>query len=109
VLFVGAAVSGIIDFGAMRVDHVAADISRLLGSLAGADGAAWRLGVAAYEVVRPLSEPEHKLVGAFDQSNLLMAGLNWVDWIFCRRLHFEDPQAIIDRVDRLLARLEEIP
>lgn len=109
VLFVGARVSGIVDFGAMRHDSVAADVSRLLGSMAGSDRDAWQQGLAAYESVRPLSEDERTLVAAFDQSGLLMSGLNWVDWIFRRGIRFDNAQAVVERVDWLLARLEREP
>ncbi len=52
VLFVGDDVSGLVDFGAMQPDSVAADIARLLGSLAGDDRQAWTIGLAAYESVQ---------------------------------------------------------
>ncbi|OHB81625.1 MAG: hypothetical protein A2W31_12235 [Planctomycetes bacterium RBG_16_64_10] len=108
VLFVGPRVSGIVDFGAMRYDNVAADISRLLASMAGSDQAAWHTGLAAYQSVRPLSEAEQSLVAAFDRSSLLMAGLQWVDWIYDAHRLFDDQQAILARVDRLLMRLEQL-
>ena len=41
VLFVGDAVSGIVDPAAARTDTVAADISRLVGSLVGDDPRGW--------------------------------------------------------------------
>ena len=49
VLFTGDRVTGLIDFGAMKNDSVAADLSRLLGSLAGDDVGGWECGLAAYQ------------------------------------------------------------
>ncbi len=52
VLFEGNQVSGIIDFGAMRMETVAGDVARLLGSMAGDDLLAWQQGLAAYQTLR---------------------------------------------------------
>src|SRR5262249_47353632 len=51
VLFEGERVSGLIDFGAMAIDCVAADIARLLGSLVGDNVQPWLQGLNAYERV----------------------------------------------------------
>ena len=48
VLFEGDAVTGLIDYGSVRMDHVAADLARLLGSLVGDDRGQWEWGLAAY-------------------------------------------------------------
>ena len=53
VLFVDDAVSGIVDPAAARTDTVAADISRLVGSLVGDDPRGWTVALAAYQSVRP--------------------------------------------------------
>jgi homoserine kinase type II len=106
ILFVGNRVTGVIDYGAMRVDNVATDASRLLGSLAGNDVEAWHLGLAAYQSVRPMQPPEESLVGAFDRSGLLMAGVQWIEWIYADGRHFEDQRAILKRIDHLLQRLD---
>jgi len=105
VLFVSTRVSGIIDFGAMRYETVAAAVGRLLGSMAGSDREAWFTGLAAFESVYSLSREERTLVAAFDQSGLLMSGLNWIEWIYCDQRRFDNRQAIVARVDRLTARL----
>ena len=54
VLFEGDSVSGLIDFGAMRVESVAGDVARLMGSLAGDDSAARRTAIEAYKQENPL-------------------------------------------------------
>ena len=48
------------------------------------------------------------LARAFDHSTVLMAGLNWVDWIYRQRRTFENRQAIPGRLDDILARLNRL-
>ena len=106
VLFEGDRVSGLIDFGSVQFDNVAANVARLLGSMLGDDAAAWQRGLAAFETVRPLSDVEKSLVSAFDKSTVLMAGLNWLQWFFREGRQFDDRGAVIARVDTILARME---
>jgi homoserine kinase type II len=101
VLFQGERVSGLIDFGSLRIDNVGTDIARLLGSLAGDDTGAWQEGLDAYGAIRPLSDIERTLLSAFDRSTVLMAGLNWLDWIYRQGRQFEDPQAVLARIDEI--------
>lgn len=105
VLFVGDEVSGIVDFGSLRADHVACDIARLLGSMAGDDPQAWQRGLEAYQSVRPLEADELLLVAAFDKSTVLMGGLQWLEWIYLENRQFADRAAVMVRVDEFLARL----
>ena len=83
VLFTGDEVTGIIDFGAMDVDTPATDVARLLGSLVGDDAAGWQTGLAAYSAscghCRPTKcKPSRRL----DTSGTLLAGCNWIRWIY---------------------------
>ncbi len=105
VLFEGDKVSGIVDFGSMRPENVAADVARLLGSLAGDVAADWQRGLAAYEQIRPLSADELRLVGAFDRSTVLMGGLQWLEWLYLEEHVFSDPAGVLARVDEFVARL----
>jgi homoserine kinase type II len=106
VLFDGDCVTGLIDFGALRIESVAGDVSRLLDSLAGDDLAAWQQGLAEYGRVRPLSAAELHLVDAFDESLTLLSGMNWLDWIFIRRRQFDDLTQIASRLKSVIDRLE---
>ena len=108
VLFDGDRVSGLIDFGSMAPDNVAADVARLLGSMARDDPHLWGAGLQAYRSVRALGEAEVSLVHAFDQSTVLMAGLNWIDWIYRQRRAFENREAIPGRLDEIIRRLEHL-
>ena len=105
VLFVGDEVSGFVDFGALRLDHVAADISRLLGSLVGDDARRRAAALAAYEAVRPLRAEDNLLIEAYDRSSTLLSGINWIEWICLDRRRFENPQRVLGRLDQILARL----
>src|SRR5438132_699578 len=55
VFFVGEEVTGIIDFGSVRIDHVAVDLARVLGSMVEDDGQARAAGLDSYSHRRPLS------------------------------------------------------
>ncbi|MGI8980180.1 MAG: phosphotransferase enzyme family protein [Pirellulaceae bacterium] len=107
VLFVGDEVTGIVDFGAMRVDSAACDLSRLLGSLVGNDRDTWEFTRLVYNSTRPLYADEWKLAQALDEANVILGGLNWLDWICVQGRIFEDYAAIFARLDDYLARLEE--
>lgn len=108
VLFVGDEVSGLVDFGALRPESVAADLARLLGSLAGDDGSDWQLGLEAYQKIRPLSVAEALLVTAFDRSQVLLASLSWLEWIYLEGRRFDDRTAVLARLDENLERLAKL-
>jgi Ser/Thr protein kinase RdoA (MazF antagonist) len=105
VLFDGEKVSGIVDFGAMRVEAVAGDVARLLGSLAGDDLRQWRVGMQAYEEIRTLSVQDRELVSAFDVSSVLLSGLQWVEWLYAEGRQFEDWKGVLTRMEANLTRL----
>lgn len=108
VLFTGERVSGLIDFGAMKNDSVAADLSRLLGSLAGDDLRDWRHGLEAYQRVRTLSQHELQLIGTLDSSTILLSGMNWLRWIYLENRRFDDPARVAIRLMGIAARLESL-
>ena len=110
VLFLGDEVSGLVDAGALRPENVAADVARLLGSLAEDDrsGAVKRGNLAAYELafVR-FSEAEATLVAAFDTSGVLLGGINWLSWIYEQQRVFDRPDAVQARLDYFCRRLAQ--
>jgi homoserine kinase type II len=109
VLFTGNKVTGLIDFGAMRIDTVASDIARLLGSMAAGDQDAWTAGLAAYRERRPLSDIEIELIAAFDLSTVVLGPMLWVDWIYLQRREFADRAKVLARIDRQLLRMRRLP
>lgn len=108
ILFIENDVTGIIDFGAMRFESVAGDIARLLGSLAKDNREMWRIGMNSYETVRSLSDVERKLIRVFDESTVLLSGMNWLEWIFVDGRQFYGMERILFRLNETLARLEHL-
>jgi Ser/Thr protein kinase RdoA (MazF antagonist) len=106
VLFEGDAVTGIVDYGSAKVDHPAADLARLLGSLVGNDAAAWATGLDAYASVHPLSPDEQSLARALDRTGVILGAANWLRWLYHDGRPFADRQLVADRLAGLVCRLE---
>ncbi len=109
ILFIGAKVSGIIDYGAARVDTVATDLARLLGSLVPADPIGWQLGLQSYEQIRPLSPTERSLIGPLERASAVLAGHNWIRWLFVTGRTFASLEAVTCRLRTIDARLSSGP
>jgi homoserine kinase type II len=100
VLFTGNEVSGIIDFGAVDIDTPTTDIARLLGSLSVSNldrVKVWNDGLAAYKSVRPLSDDEVRAIYALESSSRILAGCNWIRWIYKEGRQFEDHEHVLNR------------
>ncbi len=102
ILFQNAQVTGIVDYGAMRTDSVAIDISRLLGSLAKEDDQLWRTGLDAYQTHRPLRADEQQMLPILNRSTLALSGMNWLRWICLERREFPDWGRVFRRIDEIL-------
>lgn len=96
--------SGIVDFGAMNLDTVSADLSRLCGSFLGDDREGWSQALKFYGKQIELSEAEKGLIEIYDRSSVLMSGLNWIDWIFVEKRQFADLGSIEIRLRKNLTR-----
>ncbi|MCH2180671.1 MAG: phosphotransferase [Mariniblastus sp.] len=106
ILFTGNEVSGIVDFGAMQLDHVSLDLARLLGSLVGdPDDPDWLAALEHYCSYRPLLNYEIEVIRLLDQSAVLLSSLNWLRWIVLEKREYEDWQAVQRRIDILGQRL----
>ena len=108
VLFTGDEVTGIIDFGAMRIDTPLTDIARLVGSLVADDGEARNFALDAYSQIRPLSGSDRRLIDLLDASNVVLGALNWLRWLYIERRQFENMPAVMRRMDAIIARLEAV-
>jgi len=108
VLYSDNEVSGLIDAHACRTECVATDLARLLGSLVADDRPAWDEGLAAYIEVRPLGVAERGLVELFDESAVLLNGLTWLEWHCVERRRFGEPRIVVDRLQRIVCRLETL-
>jgi Ser/Thr protein kinase RdoA (MazF antagonist) len=106
VLFEGDAVTGLVDYGSVKVDHAATDLARLLGSLVPDDRARTAAGLAAYGRLRPLSLQEQTLVGVLDETGALLGLANWLRWLYRDGRRFEDRAAVVRRLAELVTRVE---
>ncbi|MGI9430049.1 MAG: phosphotransferase enzyme family protein [Bythopirellula sp.] len=108
VLFQGEEVSGLLDFGAVAVDSVAADIARLLGSIAHDQPECWQAGIDAYCQERPLNLEERRAIASFDQGGLICSATNWVRWLFVEERSFPQIHALHDQLIWLRDRLRAL-
>lgn len=99
-------VSGVVDYGAMTIDHPAIDLARLLGSYE-IDDRSQRSDLLELSFA-PLSGDERLLVEAFDRSGALLSPFRWLWWLFVERRTFRDPEAVAARFDVLLQRLTRL-
>jgi len=65
----------------------------------------WRHGLAAYSTIRPLSKQESLAVFALDASGTILAGCNWIRWIYIERRRFDNRAQVVERFRRICARM----
>ncbi|WP_435022295.1 phosphotransferase enzyme family protein [Tundrisphaera sp. TA3] len=106
-LFDGGRLTGLIDFGAMGMETVAADLARLMGEWLGADLPARALAEASYRAIRPLDDGEARLIPAFEAANAVLGAGRWARWHFFEGRRFEDPDAVAEGLRRCLRRMDE--
>jgi Ser/Thr protein kinase RdoA (MazF antagonist) len=106
VLFDGDRVTGLVDYGSVKIDHVAVDLARLLGSLVGEDKEMQAAGLQAYRAVRPLSVEEESLVSVLDETGTVLGAANWLRWLYHEGRRYEDRNAVARRLAALVQRME---
>jgi homoserine kinase type II len=111
VLFTGDHVSGIVDFGALRMAAVVGDVARLLGSLAIDDHQLWEWGLQAYREAQPqgdkhADDTQRQFVRTWDAANVALSGLQWVQWLFVEGRFFSAYATVQQRMDEHLMRLQ---
>jgi Ser/Thr protein kinase RdoA (MazF antagonist) len=107
ILFEGDAVTGVIDFGATRIDHPATDVGRLIGSLVADDEIGWATALAAYRSVRALSWEEESLARLLDRSGAVIGLFNWLRWCGRGERTFSDRDAVTKHLLGLIERIEK--
>jgi Ser/Thr protein kinase RdoA (MazF antagonist) len=107
VLFENDQVTGIIDFGAARIDSPVTDLARYLGDTVGSDRRGWNVFLKAYEEIRPLTLHERQLIGVLHRSGIVAAAIYWLERIKCDTA-FEMSDDVRQRLERLLHSLEEL-
>jgi Ser/Thr protein kinase RdoA (MazF antagonist) len=108
VLFEGERVTGIVDYGALRIDTPLTDIARLVGSLVEDDARLRKVALDAYSAVRPLPAADRELVDLLDYTSVLISLANWAHWLYVDRREFDDLSAIEARVSKLAGRLQRL-
>lgn len=117
VLYVEDQVTGIIDYGAMKVDEPATDLARLLGSLEPFDAVLREKAVARYnELLAPTGAPipaatapsvDWQRVNMLDRSGSLLTALQWLQWLVVERRKFSVAIELLQKRWQLaLARLD---
>lgn len=106
VLFTDKEVTGIIDFGAMRIDEPTTDLVRLLGSLEPHDRAARRQALRAYASMAPSIDLNRFAV--LDEAATLLSAAQWMQWLVIEQQTFEQPiEVSIQRWRRFVTRFED--
>jgi homoserine kinase type II len=105
-LFTGDVLTGLVDYGSVKIDHVAVDLARLLGSLVGDDASSWALALRAYREVRQLTPDEERLAHALDRTGVVLGAANWLRWLYLEQRRYDDRAAVADRLAALVLRLE---
>lgn len=106
VLFTEDDVTGLVDFGSAKTDHVAVDLARLLGSLVEDDPALREAGLDAYDREAGLSAEERALVDVLDRTAAVLSLANWLRWIYCDERDIADDDRAAARVAGLVRRVE---
>jgi Ser/Thr protein kinase RdoA (MazF antagonist) len=87
VLFTDETVTGVIDFGALRIDEPTTDLVRLLSSLEPLNASKQELGLAAYESLRKMKIDRNRF-GVLRQVAMLLAAFQWMQWLVIERREF---------------------
>lgn len=101
VLFTGSSVTGIVDYGAMGVDHPAVDLARLLGDLTASDTDLFMNGLAAYCRAGGQLDVPDQVVRALDRSGAVCSLIGWL-------VRFSRGQGLELNTQRVVARLEQL-
>ena len=106
VLFTGNAVTGLIDFGGAKVDHVAIDLARLLGSMVHDDAEAWAAGLKAYAGAANCSSQDVALIRALHETGTVLGAASWLMWLYKHQRPFDDRTAVARRLRELVEQME---
>ncbi|MDC0273912.1 phosphotransferase [Planctomycetaceae bacterium] len=105
VLWTANQVTGLIDFGACRIENPMIDLSRLLGSYFIDDSESYQKAIGWYDEIRSVSTSERKLFSVLDRSQRLLAGMTWIDRLVLTAHPLNDWSAVENRLDEILPRL----
>ena len=109
VLFERNSVSGIIDFGAIGIDHPAVDLARLLIDYTQRDESLFAVGIAAYRRVRGEFEVPDEFVRLLSRSGAVCSVLGWLVRLVVRREAVLDFRPILSRLEPLVVGMARLP
>lgn len=79
ILFTDRNITGMVDYGGMRMDHPAQDFARLFTSMAEVPLDVRRQALAAYH---PVTQEFEALLGVLEKCGLLIGIINWLTWLW---------------------------
>ncbi|MHC2070920.1 phosphotransferase [Bremerella sp. T1] len=106
--FQGEKLTGLFDLGSMRWDNVALDVARLASEVAEEGQIDWPFAFEAMQKHRPLSPPEERLAIILDAANVLLTGLNWIQWLVVDGISFRNCDHVSARLAHIATRLTKI-
>ena len=68
-----------------RIDTPLTDVARLMGSLVGDDPQSRQFALDTYSELLPLSNNDRQLIHDLDEAGLIIAGINWLNWLYVER------------------------
>ena len=96
VFFEGDKVSGVIDFGAIKMDSACLDLARFLGSYGCHSDSVMKQGLEYYQLERVLGRNDVELVELYDRAYVVLAGIQWLIWLGPEQRVFKQ-MAIVNR------------
>ncbi len=106
VLFASGQVTGIVDYGAMAIDHPAVDLARLLGDFDSHEETRITAGLRAYRRERSLDVPDD-FVRVLEQTGTICSVVGWLMRLLAEQRKVSDEQAVSTRLQRLVERVEQ--
>ncbi len=106
ILYEGNAVTGIIDYGAVKPDCIAVDLARLLGSMIPDQPERMRQALAIYSAIHPLPEEVIRLADVLDRAGSVVGLTNWLRWIYLDKRTYSEAAGVAKRMGILLKRVE---
>lgn len=94
-LFDGERLVGIVDYGALRIDEVAVDLARMLGSLEPFDASARRAALETYNRQAAEQPVDLTRVELLDECSGVLTALQWMQWLVQERRTFALPVAAL--------------
>ena len=108
-LFTGESLTGIIDYGAARVDSPVGDLVRMLGSLEPFNAQARHQAFEYYRVRNQCDALPLEQFRLIDEISTLLSALQWLEWLVWERrtLDFDTTQRAVERWQRFVERLAQ--